>query len=423
MVAAGRQDATGGATALNLFAPMGFDDLTCQVAGTVSGWVFSENFTMAIDPDTPTEEKLLCASIVGSSPATVTILERGYDNTNATNHNQGARVTHVFPATLAQDFERHIYDTTDDDHTQYLNTVRHQSATLHQYGVGKALGPGTTTPADIGTVAAAGTGASPARDDHAHELADGAIDAFTLFAAAVIGVVGNVQPLGGAAAAGTGTAFARVDHVHPVTDASIPTAKLLFPAGDHLGISVLTYAQISALAGADLWEGRRVYQTDTGTGRAVKGEYTYNGVAWRLPWNMPWGEVVAPALAGADATNYTAYADIVGMTRTFTAVANRRYEIELEFEFSGSVNGQPVYGRLVLDGATQLNERACAAGTNGFGSARVRWRGTLAAGSHTVTGQCQRSSGDPVTINIDASNPTKLTSLTWDDVGPAGVPA
>lgn len=187
------------------------------------------------------------------------------------------------------------------------------------------------------------------------------------------------------------------------------------------GIALLTYAQINALSGGALWAGRRVYQTDTGTNRPVSGEYVYNGVNWRLPWNMPWGEI-AVATHGADTTGYTTYANITGLSVTFTAVANRVYVGELDFEFSGGAGADGAYGQLWMDGATQLNERAAAAGSSGLGSVHVPYRGTLAAGSHTIVGRCQRVPSDPVTINITGSSPTKLSILRIRDDGPAGIP-
>lgn len=254
MTAAGRQDAAGGATALELFAAITDSAaLSFQALGTISGWVFSEQFTVAIDPDTPSEEKLLCESVSGTNPVTFVVLQRGYDDTVPTTHGAGARVTHVLPATVVMDFERHVYATTEDDHTQYLNETRHADPTLHEYGspaADFAFGAGTTAGADIATAGAAGTGDHPARDDHVHKVGTGALNAFTMFAAGVIGIVGEVQPLGGAAAAGTASKFARVDHVHNVSDASIPYAKLSIAAGDIAGSKItdlgITTAKLAA---------------------------------------------------------------------------------------------------------------------------------------------------------------------------------
>lgn len=184
-----------------------------------------------------------------------------------------------------------------------------------------------------------------------------------------------------------------------------------------------SYAEINALTGAEVWAGRRVWQTDTGAARPMQGLYLHDGVEWRKPWNLPWGEVVAPATHGLDGAGYTAYADITGLSVSFDAVTNRRYRIELDFAFSLSAAGTGAHGRLFMDAATQLQERDGAAGTGNFGSVHCAFVGTLAAGPHTIKGQCARHGGDPVTVTVVGSNPTKLSTLTVEDIGPAGAPA
>lgn len=242
MTAAGRQDANGGAPGLSLFAAITDPAaLTLQVSGTVTGWIFARNFTITVDPNTPSEEHMLCSTIVGSNPATITVVTRGYDGSIAVTHGQGAAVQHTFPATIVMDVERHIYVTAEDDHTQYLNSARHASPTLHDFGSpgsAHAYGVGTTAPADVGTTAAAGSGAAPARDDHRHKIGTGAVNVFGMFAAGVVGLAGEVAVLGGAAAAGTIDKFARIDHQHPVADGSIPFAKLLIADGAISGLKL-----------------------------------------------------------------------------------------------------------------------------------------------------------------------------------------
>lgn len=79
-------------------------------------------FVLKIDENTPSEEKILCSSrsgttvTVSSSPA-----GRGFDGTTATSHSSGtANVEHCFSAAEADDDNSHIYDSTRDDHGQYL---------------------------------------------------------------------------------------------------------------------------------------------------------------------------------------------------------------------------------------------------------------------------------------------------------------
>lgn len=336
MTAAGRQDATGGASALQVFTLVSATSLSIQVTGAVSGWIFTNPFTITIDANTPSEEKMYCSAFAGTDPSTITVISRGYDDTVPTTHGVGATVTHTFPSTIVMDVERHIYATSEDDHTQYLTSARHGVPASHEFGTpgsSFAFGAGTTVPSAISTSANAGAGASPARDDHVHVLGAGSVNAFTVFGSAVVGAVGSIQSVGGSASAGTATTFARTDHVHDVDDASIPAAKVVFDPGPlvnaHTGISTMTYAQREALTGTDLWAGRQVFQTDSGTNRTT-GLWTWIDatVGWRLPWNQPWGQ-----LAYAENASFTqniggvTYQTIGSLTVTAVVPANRVIQV------------------------------------------------------------------------------------------------
>lgn len=84
-----------------------------------------------------------------------------------------------------------------------------------------------------------------------------------------------------------------------------------------------TYAEINALSGADLWLGRTVYQSDTGTLRPFAGRYEWNGFAWRLPWNTSWGELDY-AEHGAVQNIGGSYTDIIGLSVTVPFATNRK---------------------------------------------------------------------------------------------------
>lgn len=437
MTAAGRQDATGGASALELFATISDPTaLTCQVNGTVSGWIFSRPFCITIDPLTPAEEKMLCSQIVGSNPATITIVARGYDDTVPTTHGQGAKVTHTLPASVIMDLERHVYNTVDDDHPQYLNTTRHATPANHEYGTPGnlfAFGPGDVDPADVGTAPSPGGGASPAREDHIHQIGAGAVDAFNMIDAALLGLVGDVAPLGGSAAAGIASKFARADHVHPVSDATIPEAKLVLDNGPkvnaHTGVSTMTYAQIAALTGASLWAGRTVYQTDTGTGRPNVGVYTYISPAtgWRLPWNQPWGTLAYVENASLDQNIGTGITDVIGVTTgTISFVTNREYEVR------GSV-GHVVQNtdvgilkvfitNLANTGLTNIVNDVLAAGGRGHGERAERVLGLTGTGGYKL-----RAVTSTNTMNIQGdrsgSPPPGSVWIRISDMGPNGNPA
>ena len=79
-------------------------------------------FVISLDPGTPQEEHVLCSARSG---VTVTVNNtglggRGFDNTTAASHASGTtNVEHVAAAIELDDMNRHIYTTSDNDHTQY----------------------------------------------------------------------------------------------------------------------------------------------------------------------------------------------------------------------------------------------------------------------------------------------------------------
>lgn len=183
------------------------------------------------------------------------------------------------------------------------------------------------------------------------------------------------------------------------------------------GIAPLTYAAINALAGGDLWDGRRVYQTNTGANRLVKGEYVYNGVNWRLPWNMPWGILVKNTLL-TDATSYVTYATVPGLAATITVVANRNLRLTFNAPFHNSTSGQGAAVKF-LDGATQIALGECAGDDNTSGELHLEFVDDFSAGSHTFTPQVARDHLGAVDLLVSSTRPAQFII---EDCGPSGIP-
>lgn len=184
------------------------------------------------------------------------------------------------------------------------------------------------------------------------------------------------------------------------------------------GIAPLTYAAINALAGGDLWDGRRVYQTNTGTNRPIKGEYVYNGVNWRPPWVAPWGIVAGPTSFNGDATAYVGFVSIPSLPITFTAVANRYYKVSLTVPWHNNTSGEGAQVKVTdsIAGILKAVDSAPDGGTNG--EAVLIWVGTFAAGSHTLTPAMAHAAAGSVTI-VNPSGPAQM----WvEDIGPSGIP-
>jgi hypothetical protein len=116
-----RMSHTGAAAPTTLSANISPTAASFTIA-SAAGWPTGAGgrpFVTVLDPLTPLEEKILCASITGTTVSVATG-GRGWDNTAATSHNSGAVVEHVLAAVEVDDTNRHVYITGDDDHLQYF---------------------------------------------------------------------------------------------------------------------------------------------------------------------------------------------------------------------------------------------------------------------------------------------------------------
>lgn len=117
-----RMEHTGAAPQTTLQAQMGAADGSFTVvAGANYPTGAVGPFIIIVDPGLNGEEKIKCSSRSGNT-FTVATSGRGYDNTTAGIHTQGANVQHVLGAIEVDDDNEHIYNTARDDHTQYART-------------------------------------------------------------------------------------------------------------------------------------------------------------------------------------------------------------------------------------------------------------------------------------------------------------
>lgn len=195
----------------------------------------------------------------------------------------------------------------------------------------------------------------------------------------------------------------------------------------HPGISPLTYAAINALAGGDLWEGRCVYQTDTGSNRPVEGPYWFNGIDWRLPWNEPWG-LIGSASISADTGAIPGLNDVPGLEVDAVFVANRKLEIEISMPWCvmGS-NGAPlayinddVADHLVWmapNGRQDGSVASVGAGNMFSVSGRIVLPSVVGAQAYKAR---INGNGGTVTVRAFTAHPSEITVT---DIGPNGAPA
>lgn len=194
-------------------------------------------------------------------------------------------------------------------------------------------------------------------------------------------------------------------------------AALAAWADNHAGVTVATYAAINAYAGADVWEGRTVYQSDTGTNRPYEGIYTHNGIDFRKPWDLPWGILEnGRATTTGNQTGNGAANDVTGLTLTNTLIANRWIRATLNLAYSQNSSGTCVFS--IHDGTNHTVfsiENASSAGGRGEGS----WEFVSTAGSKTVKAQVASAAGT-VDLIASSTNPGRLVLV---DLGPAGAAA
>lgn len=238
-----RKEYQGAAAATTLNGGIDSDDTTVTLTAA-TGWPSGGTypFVVCIGRGTASEEKILCSSRSGNN---LTVSSRGYDSTTGVAHVAGDTVEHVLDAVTVSEANRHVNDTTQDDHTQYLNTTRHDITARHAFG--SALGtPGT--PASVAATGTAGSGTAPAREDHVHDLAAAVAGNGLALSAGVlaVGVDGSTVELssdqvrvkdGGIVAAKLGTSAVETAKIN---DAAVTNAKY----GGTLG--TLGYASVTS---------------------------------------------------------------------------------------------------------------------------------------------------------------------------------
>lgn len=112
-------------------------------------------------------ETIKCVSRTGLNfnVQTVPVTGRGWEGTSAASHTTSSVINLVFTSTDADDANKHYADISVDNHTQYLNTARHDSSVRHPASILPLGSPGNSSPGDT---AAAGTASSISRSDHKH---------------------------------------------------------------------------------------------------------------------------------------------------------------------------------------------------------------------------------------------------------------
>jgi hypothetical protein len=165
-------------------------------------------------------------------------------------------------------------------------------------------------------------------------------------------------------------------------------------------------------------DGQSVYMA---TNDADEGPYEWHTEdEWRRPWNMPWGFVASASRSTLQTGVSTSFVDLTGLSVTFAAVANRRYEVRAKFLVEKATTTNLVDVILANAANTQLENMGTLKMSpfdlfTFFPSAFV---GSIGAGTQTLKLRGICGSG---TFNVrsDAS----ISRIWVLDVGPDGAPA
>jgi hypothetical protein len=158
-----------------------------------------------------------------------------------------------------------------------------------------------------------------------------------------------------------------------------------------------------------------------GTGDITQGIEVWNGVAWRPPWNLPWGLVAPPAIRTTNQAGNGAFPiDVAGLAVTFTAIANRRYRVFTQLVVQQSGAGAGVQNVAIRNAA---NNQLAVVGGSAAAAYFMTWNVTVidnpGAGSTTY----KVSVGTNAQTMDVSCTPSQIAFLTVEDVGPSGVPS
>ena len=154
------------------------------------------------------------------------------------------------------------------------------------------------------------------------------------------------------------------------------------------------------------------------SGDIAEGLYTFDGVAWRPPWNTAWGWLARWNVV-SDITNVTVLQDLTAYTLNWTAVLNRCYLVQafLRLQASGT-SGQDAWIYLTDGANVQLQSLRYFKPSNLADQATVVIS-VIVLGNGPTTVKVRAQVGTASSLNIlGASNAPDISIV--QDIGPQG---
>ena len=162
-------------------------------------------------------------------------------------------------------------------------------------------------------------------------------------------------------------------------------------------------------------------QSYLATGDSTEGpeEYHSNG-SWRKPWNMPWGFIDSASYGTLQSGIGTSFTDLTDLSVTFTAVANRRYEVRARCVLE-KASTQDLVELILANAANTEIEHLAFLKMNTLDITTFNvsaFLDSIGAGSQTFKLRGKTDSG-----TFDVRNDSSTGKIWVMDVGPDGAPA
>lgn len=169
-------------------------------------------------------------------------------------------------------------------------------------------------------------------------------------------------------------------------------------------------------------EGMVIYETDTDKVLT----YTTATTGWVPPWNLPWGYVGAATVTASQnlTAGSTSFADLTGLSVTFTPVQNRRYLARFFGPFYSSVANDTIVSAIRDASNNTLAQGGALSYTNTAPTGTVVEYNWTAASTSSVTVKVSTrlATGGTGTVTMAAAATIPAT-LVITDLGPNGAPS
>jgi hypothetical protein len=168
-------------------------------------------------------------------------------------------------------------------------------------------------------------------------------------------------------------------------------------------------------------DGMTVYQ---GTNDANEGIWTYNGTAWRRPWNMPWGSQGRAFTNSTRQVMTTAGVDVTGLNVTFDQVSNRLIKFTFMIGVLCTAAAFNAHTMTVNTGTTGAGTTVATLGQSRMNASDYQIFHYTATINTTTTGsQSYHLRQSALTgSGIDIINDLGQGIMIVEDIGPSGAP-